>query len=117
MQSGIEKTLYKMKELCFETASKGFKLIEESGTPIIVNYGKAVNLIERLKQDGVNYATIKRLAAYSVTVHDKDFKSLISTGCVQEVTPGVFFIEKASAYDDKVGLLSEDEIFDEIMII
>ena len=116
-KSGIEKTLYKMKELCFETASKGFKLIEESGTPIIVNYGKAVNLIERLKQDGVNYATIKRLAAYSVTVHDKDFKSLISTGCVQEVTPGVFFIEKASAYDDKVGLLSEDEIFDEIMII
>ncbi len=114
---GIAELLYNPREMCFEDAARHFRLIEDNGVNVIVNFGKAAALIEQLKLNGIDYSLMKQLAAYSVTVHDNDFKELLSTGSASEVVEGVFFIDDASLYSSKVGLQAGNKNFDEIMII
>ena len=116
-KSNIALMLYNPKELCFENAARHFRLIEESGMAVIVNYGNVSGLIESLKHDGVSYILMKKLSAYSVTIREKDFMSLYATGCIKEIVTGVFYIENASAYSSTVGLQPGNNTFDEIMIV
>ena len=45
--------LYKLDELCFETASKEFRLIDDDGMNVIVNWENSMGLVENLKKVGL----------------------------------------------------------------
>ena len=51
----IKHYLYKPNELCFEKASSFFKLIDDDGVNVIVNWGASMELVEELKQSGGAY--------------------------------------------------------------
>ena len=39
-----------------------------------------LELVERLKSDGITYSLIKQLSQYSVNIHERDFQKLKSYG-------------------------------------
>ena len=51
--------LYDPRELYFETAAQKFKLIEDTGVSIVVNYENSLTLIEQLKSYGPSYQLMK----------------------------------------------------------
>ena len=63
----MESLLYH-KELNMEEAAMQFHLIDDTTAPVIVNWGNSMELVERLKRNGVGYALMKQLAQYSVSV-------------------------------------------------
>ena len=80
--------LYKLDELCFETASKEFRLIDDDGMNVIVNWENSMGLVENLKKSGCTYSLMKQLAKFTVGVHRSNFSQLIN---MVEVTQTLIF--------------------------
>lgn len=112
----IKTLLYKPQEMCFETASHEFRLIDDISTPVIINWEDSLELLERLKEQGPSYSLMKQLGQYTVSIRQNDFKRLLQTGTVDEVLEGIYVIADKSQYSDKVGLLTDNHWLEEILI-
>ena len=65
-QKGIQDL---RKKLRFEAVARDFKIIDEAGTGVIVPFGEAVPIIERIRQRGfVTYEDSRKLQRYSVNL-------------------------------------------------
>ena len=102
----------------FETIAHEFKLIDDTTTSVIINYGYEVErLISQLKNDGYSYQLMKKLAQYSINVKDRDLLKLIKTGAVEEIYDNVLFIRDTKFYDENIGLKIENHWLEESLII
>lgn len=113
----IAHFLYNPNALCLETAAREFRLIEDNGFSLIVNYGDSPQLVEKLKADGPSYVLMKKLSMLSVTVHKQDMKKLTEAGLVEEVIEGVYYVPDRAQYDDHVGLCTDSHWMEEILIV
>jgi len=108
--------LYRPTEMYFESAAKEFKLIDDNGVNVVVNWGESMELIEQLKREGVSYQLMKKLSLYSVTLKEKDFAEMKKCGLVEETIEGVYIISDTSQYDEKIGLMIGNHWMDEVLI-
>lgn len=108
--------LYNPKEMCFESAAKSFRLIDDNGVNVVVNWGDSLKYIEKIKREGASYQLMKKLSLYSVNVRVRDFNELKKGGLIEEVMDGIYLINKREQYDEKVGLLTENQWLEEILI-
>lgn len=115
-KKNIAGLLYKSKEICFETASNEFKLIEDSGVSVIVNWHNSMELVERLKHEGISYALMKQLSQYSVSINNRDFKKLQSYGAIEEVFEGIYVVPDQSQYSNATGLCVDNHWIEEILM-
>lgn len=115
----IKELLYKSGEMCFETASEEFRLIEDNGKSVIVNYLDSLALVDCLKKEGITYSLMKRLSQYSVNVHERDFQKLLSYGAVEEIGEGfgIFVVNDKAQYDDDIGLRLDNHWMNELLMI
>ncbi|MDD5791890.1 MAG: hypothetical protein PUD22_04850, partial [Erysipelotrichaceae bacterium] len=113
----IKTLLYKPAKMCFAEAAKAFMLIEEEGKTVVVNMGNSMELIERIKSDGVTYSLMKQLSQYSVNIHERDFQKLKSYEAVEEVIEGLYVVNDRAQYDEKIGLRLDNHWMDEILTI
>ncbi len=113
----IKQYLYKPKELCFETASKEFRLIDDDCTNVIVNWGHSMELVEQLKELGCTYPLMKQLAKFTVSVHRSDFTKLVNYGAIEEVLEGIYVLANRAQYDKATGLCLDNHWMEEILII
>lgn len=113
----IKYYLYKYDELCFEKASEAFRLIEDEGENIIVNWGDSMNLVKQLKESGFTYQLMKQLAQFTVNVHKSDFEKLVKYGSLDEILEGIYVLSDGAQYDDATGLTLENHWMDEILTI
>ncbi|MGM9709123.1 MAG: CRISPR-associated helicase Cas3' [Prevotella sp.] len=116
-QKDIKTLLYKPSEMCFEEASKVFRLIEETGKTVVVNMGDSMELIERIKSDGITYSLMKQLSQYCVNIYDRDFLKLKSYGAVEEVIEGINVVNDRAQYDENIGLRLDNHWMNEILTI
>lgn len=116
-KNDLKSKLYQCRELQFRTAAEAFRLIEEKGTKLIVNYGESVELLAQLVEKGPNHNLMKKLNQYAVTLHDKDFKELVAQGAIEEVLSGIYFLHDRIYYDSKTGIKIGDLWLDEILTI
>ncbi len=112
----IKDLLYKPAEMCFEEASKEFRLIEEAGKSVIVNMEDSIKLVERLKTEGISYHLMKQLSQYSVNIHERDFQTLLNYGAVEEVIEGIYLIKDRAQYDEHIGLRLDNHWMNEILM-
>jgi len=110
------KSLLYTEHLQFETAAKNFKLIEDEGISIIINWRNSMKYIEQLIQNGISYSLIKKLAQYSVNIKKRDFKELTDAGAIEEVLGGIYCIKKTSFYKEDIGLTTANQWIEEILI-
>ena len=76
-----------------------------------------MELIERIKSDGVTYSLMKQLSQYSVNIHERDFQKLKSYEAVEEVIEGLYVVNDRAQYDEKIGLRLDNHWMDEILTI
>lgn len=112
----IKDMLYK-PEMQFETAASEFQLIDDNTTSVIVNWKNSMDLVERLKKEGVTYSLMKALSHYSVNVRNNDLKKLTDAGAVEEVLEGVYVVGDPIFYDKEVGLVTENHWIEESLIV
>lgn len=112
----IEHFLYKPNELCFATAAQTFKLIDDQGINVIVNYDNSMELYEHLKTYGPNYEIMKQLGQYMVSLKEQDFKPLLRAGLIKEEITSIYFLSDRSQYKEDVGLVVENHWLEEILI-
>lgn len=103
-------------EMCFEEASKKFRLIEETGKTIIVNMDYSLQLIERIKAEGIKYSLMKQMSQYSVNIHEQDFNTLLRYGAIEEVIEGIFVVNDRAQYDENIGLRLDNHWINEILM-
>jgi CRISPR-associated endonuclease/helicase Cas3 len=112
------KSLLYEGNMYFETVSKEFRLIDDTTTSIIVNYGDDVEqLISQLKKEGYSYRLMKQLAQYSISVRDRDLFKLKQAGVVEEVYDNMLFVRDVNFYDDNIGLKTDNHWIEESIII
>ena len=111
----LKTLLYKPTEICFAEAAKEFKLIEETGKTVYVNMDDSLELVERLKSDGITYSLMKKLSQYSVNIHERDFQKLLSYGAIEEVIDGIYVVNDRAQYDENIGLRLDNHWMNEIL--
>ena len=112
----IDRCLNKPFDFSFKEAGENFRLIDDSGFTVYVNYGECVNIIKRIIDKGSVPKLMRKLNQYGVTVKDRDFKSLRQIGALKEELDGIYFIVDRSQYDEKVGLRLDNHWLEEILI-
>lgn len=116
-KNGIKNYLYKYNELCFEKASEAFKLIDDDGVNVIVNWDNSMDLVEQLKISGCTYSLMKQLAQFTVSVKRADFNKLCQYGVIKEILEGVYVLPDRAQYNRYTGLSLENHWMDEILTI
>lgn len=112
----IKFLLYKPTEMCFAEAAKEFGLIEEVGKTVIVNMDDSLELVERVKTDGITYSLMKQLSQYSVNIYERDFNKLLNYGAVEEVVEGIYVVNDKAQYDENIGLRLDNHWMNEILL-
>lgn len=112
----MKTILYKPAEMCFAEAAREFRLIEDVGKIVIVNMDNSLELVERMKSDGITYSLMKRLSQYSVNIHERDFLKLKSFGAVEETIEGIYVVTDRAQYDENIGLRLDNHWMDEILM-
>jgi CRISPR-associated endonuclease/helicase Cas3 len=115
-KANIKELLYK-PEMQFETAASKFLLIDDKTTSVIVNWKNSLDLVERLKKEGVSYSLMKALSQYSVNVRNSDKKKLTEAGAVEEVLEGIYVVSDPKFYDKEIGLVTDNHWLEESLIV
>lgn len=115
-KANIKELLYK-SEMQFETAASEFRLIDDNTTSVIVNWKNSMEVVERLKNEGVSYSLMKALSQFSVNVRERELKKLDEAGALEEVLDGLFLIRDASFYDKQIGLVTDNHWLEESLIV
>ena len=76
-----------------------------------------MELVERLKREGVSYPLMKKLSQYTVNVRERDLKILYGAGAIEEILEGVYTLCDAGYYDGEVGLRVENNWLEESLIV
>jgi CRISPR-associated endonuclease/helicase Cas3 len=115
-KAGIKGLLYKPLDFYFETAAHDFRLIDDDGISVIVNYQASMSLVEELIRKGISRSIMQRLGQYSVNIRQRDFKQLQQSGLIEAPLTNVYVLPDREQYDTSVGLLLENHWLDEILI-
>ncbi len=113
----IGTLLYKPTEIQFQEAAEQFRLIEDETTSIFIKCNHSNAFIEELRHKGPSYPVLKKLSQYAVSVRQKDFKLLHDAGALEEPFEGIWILSQESQYDDKVGLVADNQWLEETLII
>ena len=76
-----------------------------------------MDLVERLKREGVTYTLMKALSQYSVNVRNNDLKKLMDAGAIEEVLEGIYVVSDPVFYDKEVGLVTDNHWLEESLIV
>ncbi len=101
----------------YETASEKFKLIDEVGMKIIVNFAGASALVEQLKHSGPTRDLARKLGRYTVDVPPRLYHDLFKAGLIEEPYPGFHYIPLAGQYDSSTGLRTSNEYLEQNYVI
>lgn len=113
----IKYYLYNPEEICFEKASKEFRLIEDDGIGVIVNWGNSMELVKEMRESGYTYYLMKQLAKFTVNVRHTEFNRLVKQGAIEEVLEGVYLLSDSAQYDNATGLRLDNHWIEEILMV
>lgn len=104
-------------EVRYEEIARCFKLIDDDGMPLIVNYADAAEKITRLKNDGPSRLLMRELGQYTVSVNRKQFAEMFNAGMIEEPFKGVYYVADAMLYDPDIGLKTNNEYLEQTFVI
>ena len=115
-QWNMNEALYSIKQMMFDTANQIFRLIENDGKRVVVNYGNSPQLIEQLRAGIINKQLFRKLNRYAVNLHERDFLNLFKTGMIEKVQ-GIYYLCDKHQYDERVGLMLDNHWIEETLIL
>ena len=115
-KTDINQYLYVPNQYMFATYAQRFRLIDDTGIAVIVNFGNSSDLVKQLQVQGASYALVKQLNQYVVTLRNRDFKRLLESGAVEVPADGFYYIPDETYYNIRTGLSTENHWMNEILI-
>ena len=109
--------LYDVKNMCFASAAKDFRLIQDTGKTVVVCWKNSMELVQELLQNGPSYLLMKRISKYCVNIYQRDFDALCKMGVFSEKKEGFFVVDYAQQYDEHIGLRIDNNWANESLII
>ena len=95
-------------EFQFRTAAARFQLIPEQGQrPVFVQWGEDGSLLKILQNAGPNRELMRKLQRHSVTLHQHQWKKLLSNRELIEENGFFLQAEASPLYHEQLGLLSD----------
>lgn len=73
------------REQRFEDVSAQFRMIEDSGQPIVAPYGEWQERVEDVRLRGVSRDRMRRLQPYLVSLYRKEIEALASAGALERI--------------------------------
>lgn len=113
----IKHYLYNPKKLCFATAAKEFQMIDDNGINVVICWKNSIELVQQLIEIGPSYLLMKKLAKYMVNINKTDFNTLANMGVITEKKEGLFVVDYKQQYDERIGLLTDNNWANESIII
>ena len=107
---------YPTNNLSFQTAAKEFQLIEDDGVNVVVCWKNSIDLVQQLLVNGPSYMLMKKLSKFMVNINRTDFKALVDMGVVSEKKEGLFVVDYKQQYDEHIGLRTDNNWTNEILI-
>ena len=107
---------YPTNNLSFQTAAKEFQLIEDDGVNVVVCWKNSIDLVQQLLVNGPSYMLMKKLSKYMVNINKTDFKTLADMGVVSEKKEGLFVVDYKQQYEEHIGLRTDNNWANEILI-
>ena len=77
----------------------------------MVRYGEGSKLIDLLKYRGPDRSLMRRLQRYTVNVYTNHFYAMLQRGSIEEVHPEIYALTSEIEYDQKIGLLVDETLF------
>lgn len=114
---GMKQLLDNPMHCCFEEASNSFKMIDNPGITVIVNYGDSETLVSELRQRGPSRRLSRELGKYSVSLPLHAFKRMKDSGLIECPCEGFYYVPYGSQYDARTGLSTENSFSEETIII
>ena len=111
----VEKRM-DIKELCFELVAEEFRLIDNKGKSVIVNFENSLDLVQEIKNEGISYNLMKKLSSYMVNLREEDFMKLKKERLLEEVVEGIYLLPDREQYDVNTGLVTDNHWLEEILI-
>ena len=111
----VEKRM-DIKELCFELVAEEFRLVDNKGKSVIVNYENSLALVQEIKNKGISYNLMKKLSNYMVNLREKDFMKLKKERLLEEVVESIYLLRDREQYDINTGLVTDNHWLEEILI-
>ena len=111
----VEKRM-DIKDLCFELVAEEFRLIDNKGKSVIVNYENSLDLVQEIKNEGISYNLMKKLSKYMVNLRETDFMKLKKERLLEEVVEGIYLLPDREQYDINTGLVTDNHWLEEILI-
>ena len=110
----VKELLYHPDDMQFETAADSYHLINDDTVPVIISNKHTLPLLATLKEEGINYTTMKKLARYSVNVRPSDIKRMKAAGILEEPLDGIYVA--TAGYRKNIGLTIEKEWINETQL-
>lgn len=107
---------YPTNNLNFQTAAKEFQLIEDDGVNVVVCWKNSIDIVQQLLVNGPSYMLMKKLSKFMVNINRTDFKALVDMGVVSEKKEGLFVVDYKQQYDEHIGLRTDNNWANEILI-
>ena len=112
----IQELLYK-PECEFEEAAHQFHLIDDKTTTVFINWNGSIDLYLQLISQGPSYSLMKKLAQYSISIRERDFKTLNSIGAIEEPFENIYTITNPNFYKADTGFTIDNQWLEETYII
>ena len=109
--------LYDVKNMGFASAAKHFQLIEDTGKTVVVCWKDGSELVQELLQNGPSYLLMTKISKYCVNIYQRDFEALCKMGVVSEKKEGLFVVDYAEKYDERIGLRIDSNWANKSLII
>lgn len=108
--------LYNKTDIQFQKAAIKFKLIEEDSINVVVCWENSMDIIQQILDNGPSYSLMRKLSKYTVGIYMSDFKTLKDIGVICEKKEGLFVVDYKQQYDKHIGLRTDNNWANEILI-
>jgi CRISPR-associated endonuclease/helicase Cas3 len=101
------------QEFQFRAVGRAFQMIEDGWQePVVVRYGEAAKLLDRLRYQGVTRGSLRALQRFTVSIPKPALADLAKQGAAQLVEGNVWAISAADEhlYDNRLGLLLDSVV-------
>lgn len=120
--NNIKRLLHNVKELQFDSGDQYFRLIDDSGYSVVVNYKESTTLVEEMHKGNIGRKIYRKLARYTVTIPKYAFDKLCKTGMIETIESrgketGLYYMSDPKQYNEQFGLSFDNHFINEMLII
>jgi len=118
----IETLLENPHELCFDSADRYFRMIDDNNYSVVINHGESSYLVSQMRHGNVSKEVYRKLSRYSVSIPKYIYDKFSKLGLIEPIEAngketGLVYISDSKQYNSEVGLSINDLYSDNTLII